>query len=117
MLSAEQERLYEARLLKEQAHLLQDLSREPETLEDERPGYGTHMADDATEVFEQAKNLAIRQDQKARLEMVQLALSKFRSGGFGICERCGQAVEPDRLEALPYVRYCLSCQKALEERL
>ena len=116
MLSAEQQRRYEARLLAEKAHLLQDLSKAQETLAGEHPGYSSHMAEDATEVFEQAKNLALRQNTELELEMVQLALDKLRTGGFGVCERCGQAVEPDRLEALPYVRYCLACQKALEER-
>lgn len=116
MLSAEQKRRYEAWLLAEEARLLEDLSREPETLEDQHPGYSTHMAEDATEVFEQAKNLALRENIKQELEMVRHALDKLHKGGFGTCERCGQAVEPDRLEAWPHVRFCLSCQKALEER-
>jgi RNA polymerase-binding protein DksA len=116
MLSAEQKKQFEARLLAEQAHLLQDLSKEQETLAGEHPGYSSHMADDATEVFEQAKNLALRQNTALELEMVQLALNKLRQGDFGLCERCGQPVESDRLEAWPHVRYCLSCQKALEER-
>ncbi len=80
----------------------------------ERPGYGTHMADQASEVFEQAKNLAVCQSLRRTLELVNKALEKMDRGMYGICERCGQSIDPARLKALPYATLCLSCQARIE---
>jgi len=34
---------------------------------------------------------------------------------FGACERCGEAIADKRLDALPFARYCITCQRAIEE--
>jgi DnaK suppressor protein len=74
-------------------------------------GYGNHMADDATEAFEQAKDLALRQNAERLLLQVEGALERFDNGTYGTCERCGTAIDPARLEALPYAILCLRCQQ------
>ena len=117
MFTAAQWKSYEARLEQEQKRLREELDRFPETLADEHPGYSTHMADDASDVFEQAKNLALRQNLERELELVDLALQKLREGNWGVCERCGEPINPERLDAMPQARYCLPCQKHLEKNL
>jgi RNA polymerase-binding transcription factor DksA len=42
---------------------------------------------------------------------VDLALSKIEKGTYGICERCGNPITPERLEAIPYARLCMSCKQ------
>jgi DnaK suppressor protein len=74
-------------------------------------GYGNHMADDATEAFEQAKELALHQNARQLLAQVINALQRFDQGEYGVCERCGDDIDPARLNALPYVTLCLSCQQ------
>lgn len=74
-------------------------------------GYGNHMADDATEAFEQAKDLALRQNAEQLLAQVTDALERFRQGSYGLCEQCGTEIDPARLEALPYATTCLRCQQ------
>jgi DnaK suppressor protein len=74
-------------------------------------GYGNHMADDATEAFEQAKELALRQNAEQLLQQVRDALDHFERGTYGDCEYCGQKIDPARLEALPYATLCLNCQQ------
>jgi DnaK suppressor protein len=76
-------------------------------------GYGNHMADDASEAFEQAKELALRQNAQKLLSQVQDALERFEQGTYGVCERCGAEIDPARLKALPYVSLCLRCQQRL----
>jgi DnaK suppressor protein len=77
-------------------------------------GYGNHMADDASEAFEQAKELALRQNAEQLLTQVEDALQRFEEGTYGICERCGVQIDPARLKALPYVTLCLRCQQRFE---
>ena len=44
-----------------------------------------------------------------------LALQKITEGGFGDCERCGEPIADKRLDAVPDARYCIECQRAIEE--
>jgi DnaK suppressor protein len=76
-------------------------------------GYGNHMADDASEAFEQAKELALHQNAKRLLQQVEGALERFEHGSYGTCEQCGVEIDPARLEALPYATLCLRCQQRL----
>lgn len=84
--------------------------------EAERPGLGTHMADNATEVFEQAKSLAVQQRLSQTLQLVNRALDKMSKGTYGFCEKCGQAIDPARLKALPYATLCMTCQARAERQ-
>ena len=79
-------------------------------------GYSTHQADDATEAFEQAKGLAIRQNTERLLSQVERALDRFEDGTYGLCINCGCPIDVARLEALPYAELCLDCQSRQERR-
>jgi len=53
-------------------------------------------------------------DRRVLKEVVS-ALQKIDGGSFGDCERCGEAISDKRLEALPFARYCIACQRLIEE--
>ena len=72
-------------------------------------GYGTHQADDATAAFEQAANLAIRQNSERLLYQIEWALTRMNQGTYGICQECGNTIDRARLEAIPYSRCCMDC--------
>lgn len=82
----------------------------------EHPGYGNHMADDATEVFEQAKNLALRQTLERQLEQVKKALERFERGTYGECLDCGEEIDFARLKAIPSASLCIDCMQRRERR-
>jgi RNA polymerase-binding transcription factor DksA len=44
------------------------------------------------------------------------ALRRIDAGTFGRCERCGEPIAPERLEAIPHTRHCVNCPAA-ERRL
>jgi RNA polymerase-binding protein DksA len=77
-------------------------------------GYGNHQADDATDAFEQAKELSLLQNSERVLAQVEDALVRFEQGIYGICERCGEQIDPARLKALPYASLCMDCQQHVE---
>lgn len=79
-------------------------------------GYGNHMADDATEAYEQAKELALRQNAERLLGQVNDALERLEEGTYGRCEQCGEEIDPARLKALPYATLCLRCQQRLDAK-
>jgi DnaK suppressor protein len=104
------------RLEEERARLQSELSGTESAMDQsERPGLGTHMADNASEVFEQAKNLAVHTSLHRTLELVEKALQKMDKGVYGCCERCGKPIDPARLKALPYAELCMTCQARAEQ--
>lgn len=50
------------------------------------------------------------------LREIDLALQRLRNGTYGICAKCGRAIEPMRLSELPATRCCLQCKNAFETR-
>jgi len=78
-------------------------------------GLGNHMADDASRAFDQARELTLVRQTRNTLRDVNEALDKLNSGkGYGVCERCGKPIDFARLKAIPWARYCLSCQRKLD---
>ena len=102
-------------LERERERLLEQI-RQQGIVGEEHAGYGNHMADDATEVFEQTKSLALRRNLERVLEQVEDALRRFKEGTYGICEQCGAKIAPARLRVLPYAPLCLECQQHRERR-
>lgn len=100
-------------LLEERGKLKEQLER-LEAVEYESVGYGNHIADDATDAFEQTVGVALQRKLETTLEEVKRALAKLDNGTFGLCEACGVRVDRARLEALPYAKHCLNCQSRRE---
>ena len=48
------------------------------------------------------------------LDAIDGALQRIERGEFGICAECDETINPKRLEALPYARFCIDCQRAHE---
>lgn len=100
-------------LLEELAKLKEQLER-LESVEYESVGYSNHMADSATEAFDQAVDVALKRKVEASRDNVERALDKLKDGTYGICESCGARIDRARLEALPHARRCLDCQARRE---
>ena len=66
--------------------------------------------EEATEVLEMEKRLALEKRIREQLADVEHALSKFEDGTYGLCDVCGQKIDPARLEALPQASLCLTCK-------
>ena len=66
--------------------------------------------EEATETIELEKRLALEKQIRGHLAEVEHALRKFENGTYGLCDVCGQTIDPARLEALPQANLCLSCK-------
>jgi RNA polymerase-binding protein DksA len=71
-------------------------------------------ADVGSESFAQEFSLELLARDEETLGNVMDALERIDSGDYGICESCGQAIRKTRLEAVPYARNCIDCQRELE---
>jgi RNA polymerase-binding protein DksA len=106
--TGETERLEKERdaTLAEIARLQASLEYEVDTSEDE--------AD--PDVFEREKTMALIQAMERKLESIEYALQSASKGTYGICEMCGERIDPARLRALPHTTLCIKCKTSLEKR-
>ena len=77
-------------------------------------GVGNHMAEDGSDMMEAERLATISDDLREILAQVNGALARMDDGTFGICQRCGNPIGEERLEAFPYVRFCITCQTQIE---
>jgi RNA polymerase-binding protein DksA len=81
----------------------------------EGPGqmtYGSQAAA-ASQVFEQQRDLALRDRSRAELAKVDAALRALDDGTYGTCTNCGKPIARERLEAIPWSATCIDCARKL----
>jgi len=76
--------------------------------------YGSQAAA-ASHVFEQQRDLALRERAVQQLALVDAALVRLNAGTFGRCLRCGKAIAPERMEALPWAEHCIDCARLIAQ--
>jgi DnaK suppressor protein len=100
---------YRALLLKKRDELLASARREPEAL-----AISIQTPDDvefAIKSVEQDLTAATAELRSRTLREIDNALRRVAGGTYGECEGCGEQISPNRLKAIPWARYCLSCQE------
>jgi DnaK suppressor protein len=74
------------------------------------------FADSAHSTAERARLLSVMKALRANLRWVDRALRKMELGTYGTCERCGNPIPIERLEALPWAILCVDCARKGEGR-
>jgi len=73
------------------------------------------LGDQASSAYNREFLFELGNGDRRLLKEVASALQKINEGGFGDCERCGEPISEKRLEALPFARYCIDCQRLVEQ--
>lgn len=107
--------LLRARLKSERKHLINELEQiqasvRPANERREGSPFGKRE-EEATETLELETRLALEKRIREQLAEVEHTLAKFEDGTYGLCDICGQPIDPARLEALPQANLCLSCKE------
>jgi DnaK suppressor protein len=85
--------------------------------------YGKDQEDDSIKDLGDQANTAYTREfffelgngDRRLLRDVVSALQKIDDGSFGTCERCSEDIAEKRLDALPFARYCIDCQRVIEQ--
>ncbi len=67
------------------------------------------------DLIEREKSAALLAALEAKLKSIEAALRAIEKGQYGICERCGQPIPPERLEVKPDATLCVQCQVEVEK--
>lgn len=72
-----------------------------------------HDPEGATIAFERSQLNAVIQQTRIQVSEAQAALKRWDAGEYGLCERCGQPIGAERLEARPTASACIACARTL----
>jgi DnaK suppressor protein len=69
--------------------------------------------DQAQVVHDEFVSLHLNRLDYGQLRLVDEALDRMDSGDYGICMACEEPIPEKRLRAVPWARYCVSCQETM----
>ena len=75
---------------------------------------GRDAVDAASDIHEREKTLALIRTLERKLASIERASNAIETGTYGICEICGERINPARLAALPQATTCVRCQDKLD---
>jgi RNA polymerase-binding transcription factor DksA len=75
-----------------------------------------HPADLGNDSYEEEVALDLLKNEKQILTEIEDALKRIEQGAFGRCAECGQEIPKERLDAVPWTRYCRRHAQEVEAR-
>ena len=105
--------LIRATLLNEQATIVADIQDEEKKLQqfmEENPD----QFDLANKRLHQEIVVNQLSHMNQRFKQVRAALKRLDEGLYGICAKCGNDINPERLKAIPHTTLCVNCQESFE---
>jgi DnaK suppressor protein len=75
-------------------------------------GFGKRIGDGTTEAVGRLTEIGVGRSLESTLARAERALAKLDEGTYGICDACGEPIEPARLHARPDSVLCLACAAA-----
>lgn len=76
--------------------------------------HSTDWEDQATEREGDEVLIGMGAAGTSEIGQIEAALSRIAIGDYGICARCGTAIAPERLDALPWTPLCRDCAGATQ---
>ena len=70
--------------------------------------------DVAADLVERDKIQALIFTLERKLEDIDHAIANAQLIGYGICEKCGKEIDPERLEIFPETTLCVDCKRENE---
>ena len=102
------------RLIAERENLLNKLKDNDLSIDDSETPDPVDLA-----VRNYSKNvmLAVSENDSRQIILINEALERLDDEEYGTCQNCEKEINPKRLDAIPWARYCLNCQELVEQGL
>jgi DnaK suppressor protein len=106
---------FKKRLIEKQRQLADEVGKTALYGKDQEDDSIKDLGDQANTAYTREFFFELGNGDRRLLRDVVSALQKIDDGSFGACERCGEPIADRRLDALPFARYCIDCQRLVEE--
>jgi DnaK suppressor protein len=74
--------------------------------------FGKRIGDGTTEAVDRLNTVGAANSIAATLADVERGIAKLADDTYGSCDRCGEAISQERLEAIPWTPLCIRCARA-----
>lgn len=102
-------------LLKEREEIIGEVKQIHESSKEMGQDGIQDIADEAANIYHRQVLLSLSENDRIRLQEVDEALDRIKSGTYGICEECGEPIGLKRLEVRPIAKYCVPCKTNFEK--
>lgn len=112
---------FRARLVEERGRVVGALenlrSENSGSMDDEvdESHFDNHLAETASVTTDREIDYSLEESEARVLAAIDAALERIDEGTYGLCERCGRAIETERLEALPWATLCIDDKRREEQ--
>jgi DnaK suppressor protein len=104
------------RLAREREGVLTEIGGVTSLRERDENGKDSRTGDAASETYEREFEVTLEGHANDLLAQYDAALRRVDEGSYGLCASCGGPIGDERLDALPYVAYCIDCARKREAR-
>ncbi|HEY6905411.1 MAG TPA: TraR/DksA family transcriptional regulator [Candidatus Acidoferrales bacterium] len=105
---------YKKKLAARREELLRTIARTQQEGREADEDPTVDLADKAANSYTKEFLFGQTHNERSLLQLVDDALARIRDDSFGDCVSCHQELQQKRLEAVPWTRYCISCQEKKE---
>lgn len=114
-------RYFKDRLLEEKKKILKTLNKmtnmeeygSMDVYQSELSNYDNHPADMGTELFMKEQDNGFKNRMKNTLLEIESSFDDISKGSYGVCKACGEKIDEERLEIIPYAKTCKDCSEEI----
>lgn len=103
------------KLLKQRQELLQEVSNSYEICREIGQDGVPDIGDMSSVAYNREVLFHLSENQRRRIQDIDVALEQIEKGEYGICMGCGEGISPRRMEVRPFSRYCIECKTDIEK--
>lgn len=74
----------------------------------------SHLAEQGSDASEQSLQLDLAANDRKLIREIDEAIKRIDNGTYGVCEVTGKPIKTERLEEIPWTRYCIEAARELE---
>ncbi len=93
---------------------VRDVRHDLHTSEDTKSG---DEADQTVKALAESEFLSTNERLRTQLVEIEMALARIENGTYGVCEETEEAIEPDRLLAIPWTRLSIEGAEIREQMM
>jgi DnaK suppressor protein len=106
---------YKKKLVTRREELVRAITRTEQEGREADEDTTVDMADKAANSYTKEFLFGQTHNDRSLLALVDQALNRIKDGTYGECNSCHEELQQKRLEAVPWTRYCITCQEKTEQ--